>query len=341
MTSELLAHDAPPLTVTRLFAYWIFDPFVVVALLAVSGCYVAGVLRLAHRNDRWPPGRTFSFLVGGLGTVAVATMSPLGAYDDTLFSMHVVQHLVLTMVSPVFLALGAPMTLALRTLPGRSRQRLVGLLHSRVARVVAHPLVTLPLFVGSLYVLYFTPLYVATLRNDTLHELLHAHFLLAGCLFFWPLLSVDPVPGRLPYFGRLLLVFVTLPVHAWLGIALMSATTPIAGDYYRGLGRTWGASPLADQHLGGGILWAAGDLVGFLFVATIMVQWMRADEREARRVDRVLDRAVGDDAYIGDLSRHGENPADADERALAAYNAWLAALSNQSTMRRRRSRREP
>jgi len=335
VSPELLAHgdELPPLTLARIFGVWVFDPVVVVGLLVVGGLYVAGLRRLRRRGDRWPAGRSVSFLAGGLGSIAVATMSSMGAYDDTLFSIHMVQHMVLTMVSPVFLALGAPVTLALRTLPGRPRRWVLAVLHSRAARVVAHPVVTLPLFIGTLYVLYFTPIYAATLRNDTLHELLHVHFLLAGCLFFWPLVSADPVPGRLPHFGRLLLVFVTLPVHAWLGIALMSATTPVAADYYRSLHLDW-ASPLADQHLGGGILWASGDLVGLLFFVTIMVQWMHADEREARRVDRVLDRALGSDTRFRTT---GGTPADPDAadaagpdaadpepeeaRALAAYKA--------------------
>jgi putative copper resistance protein D len=285
-------------------------------LLVAAALYAGGVVVLARRGVRWSPGRSLAFLAGGLGTIAIATMSSLGAYDDVLFSVHMAQHMALSMVAPVFLALGAPVTLALRALPATPRRWLLALLHSRFAKVVTFPLVTVPVFVGTLYVLYFTSLYVATLEHPVVHDLLHVHFVLAGCLFFWPLLGVDPIPGRLPHWGRLVLLLVTLPVHAWLGIALMSSSTLIAGSYYRELGRTWGPSLLADQHLGGGILWSTGDLVTLLYVAVLATQWVRADEREARRLDRHLDRVED--------SGHGDDP---QLDALAAYNAYLARLN--------------
>lgn len=288
-----LAHGytgPPELTASGLLTGWSLEPVLLAGVVLAAGLYLAAVHRLGSRGDFWSSRRTASFLGGGLGTVVLATMSGLGRYDDTLFSAHMVQHMLLTMVAPVFLALGAPVTLVLRTVPAGPRQALLRLLHSRPAAVLASPLVGWALFVGTPFALYFTGLYEATLRNGTLHVLLHLHFVLVGCLFLWPLLGLDPVPGRVSHGLRLVLIFTTLPFHAFLGLAIMGSSSVIAGGYYAALGRPWGASPLSDQHTGGGILWAAGDLVGLLLLGTLLMQWMRAEERVAVREDRRLDR---------------------------------------------------
>ncbi|PZS29273.1 MAG: cytochrome c oxidase assembly protein [Pseudonocardiales bacterium] len=258
--------------------------FLVVAAVA----YASGVLRLRRRGDRWPARRTLAFVVGGLGAVAIALLSGLAAYDDTLFSAHMVQHMILIMIAPIFLALGAPITLALRTLPGRPRRAVLAVLHSRVAAVATFPLVGFALFTLSSYALYFTGIYEATLRNSLLHEFVHVHFLVVGCLFFWPLLGLDPVPGRIAYPFRALLMFASMPFHAILGLTVMQSRHVLAGNYYAE------AAPrldhLADQGVGGGLLWASGDLVALLMLGVLLVQWMRASEREAQREDRRLDR---------------------------------------------------
>jgi putative copper resistance protein D len=259
-------------------------------VVAVGALYLYGVSALKRRGDAWPVGRTIAFVGGGLGFVCVATMSCLGTYDDTLISVHMIQHMVLSMVVPVFLALGAPVTLALRTLPLPWRTRLVALLHSRFAKFFSFPLVTGILFVATPFTLYFSGWYEATLRHPYLHEVTHLHFILIGCLWFWPLLGIDPIPGRLAYPFRMLAIFVTLPFHAILGLTIMGSNDLIAADWYDSLGRTWGSSPLADQHAAGGILWGAGDLVGFLVFGVLGVQWARDSKREAEREDRRLDR---------------------------------------------------
>jgi len=220
----------------------------------------------------------------------VATSSSLATYDTTLLSTHMAQHMMLSMVAPVFLALGAPITLALRTLPGRSRRVLLSVLHSRLARVVSFPPVAFVFFIASPWVLYFSGWYEATLRSGSLHDLLHLHFVVVGCLFFWPLLGLDPVPGRVAYPFRMLMIFATLPFHAFLGVTIMTMDTLIGGDWYPSLERLWPPSPSADQHIAGGILWASGDLVGLVFFAVLFVQWIRESQREAERVDRRLDR---------------------------------------------------
>jgi cytochrome c oxidase assembly factor CtaG len=260
-------------------------------LLPAAG-YLYGVHRLRARGDAWPLGRTLSFVFGGLGTIALATLSGLAAYDTSLFAVHMVQHMLLSMVATVFLALGAPITLALRTLPRGPRGAVLAVLHSRLARVVSFPLIPWALYVASPFALYFSGWYAATLDSRGLHELLHVHFLVTGALFFWPLLGIDPVPGRGGHPFRLLLVGTTLPFHAFLGVSIMSVEPDgrglLAADHYLPLHGL--AESVFQQQLGGGLLWASGDVIGLLFLGVLITQWMRASEREAQREDRRLDR---------------------------------------------------
>lgn len=289
VTTSLLAHaPAAGFTPLRLVTDATLWQWPALLLGVLAAAYLAGVHRLRSRGHRWPLGRTVAFLIGGLGSVAFALLSGLAAYDDTLFSAHMVQHMILIMVAPIFLALGAPVTLALRTLPGRPRRVLLTGLHSRIAAALSFPLVGLALFTLSSYALYFTGLYESTLRRPLLHEAMHVHFLAVGCLFFWPLIGLDPVPGRVAYPFRAMLMFVSLPFHAFLGLTIMASTQVIAGGYYAA--EAPGVDHLADQGVGGGLIWAAGDLVALLMLGVLVVQWMRASEREAAREDRRLDR---------------------------------------------------
>src|SRR5690242_4319178 len=192
-------------------------------LVLVTAVYVEGARRLRSRGDTWGWGREVAFLTGVL-TLAVALVSGLEAYDTTLFGVHMVQHMLLAMVAPVFLALGAPVTLALRTLPADPRQALLSVLHSRVLAVLTFPAVPWVIFIGSPWALYFTGWYDATLRSAFQHDLVHAHFVLSGCLFFWPLVGVDPVPGRVGHPFRILMLFATMPFHAFLGVSIMGVS---------------------------------------------------------------------------------------------------------------------
>ncbi|MDQ4037134.1 MAG: cytochrome c oxidase assembly protein, partial [Actinomycetota bacterium] len=184
---------------------------------------------------------------------------------------------------------GAPVTLALRALPRAGRSALMVVLHSRAAKIATFPAVGWFLFVASPFALYFTGWYPATLANDLLHALLHAHFVLVGALFFWPLIGVDPVPGRVPHPMRVLLLVTTLPIHVVLGLTIMTERSVIAADHYNSLGLAW-SDPLLDQGLGGGLLWASGDLIGLLMLGAAVLQWKRASDREGAREDRRLDR---------------------------------------------------
>jgi cytochrome c oxidase assembly factor CtaG len=284
--------DLPRFTAGSVFTEWGLDPYLFVGTIWVAGLYLLGVWMLRSRGDAWPLGRTAAFVLGGCGSFYVATESGLAAYDTTLLSAHMVQHMILSMIVPLFLALGAPVTLALRTLPRRPRSWLLVVLHSRAAKVLTFAPLTLALYVVSPWALYFTGWYTATLHSAYQHEIMHVHLVLVGSLFFWPLLGIDPVPGRLAHPFRLLVIFLTLPFHAFLGVTIMGQSGLIGGDWYPNLHRTmtWLPDPAADQRLAGGILWASGDLIGLLFFVVLFVQWVRASVQEARREDRRLDR---------------------------------------------------
>ncbi|ROT31330.1 cytochrome c oxidase assembly protein [Micromonospora sp. HM5-17] len=281
--------ETEPFTVSSIITESTLNSWLAVGLVLAAALYLYGVHRLRVRGDRWPVARTVLFLGPGLGGIAAVTLSGLGAYDTTLLSVHMVQHMVLSMVAPIFLALGAPVTLALRTLTGAPRRRLLAVLHSRVARVVSFPLYAYGVFVVNPFVLYFTDLYRLSLEQPLVHELVHAHFILTGCLFFWPLLGLDPLPGRWPYPARALLMLLSVPFHTVLGLTVMQSSTLFGGDWYPSLNLTW-ADPFADQKVAGGILWAGGEFVSVTMIAVLVVQWIRQSEREARRIDRELDR---------------------------------------------------
>ena len=285
--------DLPRLTLSGVFTQWSLDPFLFILTVWIAGLYLLGVLRLRARGDDWPLGRTIAFVVGGLGTFAFATMSGLGTYDTTLLSVHMVQHMLLSMLVPLLLALGAPVTLALRTLPPRPRRWLLVVLHSRVAKVLTFPPLTLTLFVLSPWMLYFSGWYDASLRSTYVHEMTHVHLVLVGCMFFWPLVGLDPVPGRVIYPFRMLMMLLTLPFHAFLGVTIMGQTTIIGEEWYAALREgpmgSWLPTMQADQHLAGGILWGSGDLVGIAMFLVLFTQWVRDSMKEAAREDRRLD----------------------------------------------------
>ncbi len=278
----------PPLTVSGIFTTWQEALLPLLAVTVPLIAYVYGVGRLRARGVAWPAGRLVAFILGS-ASLAIATMSSLAVYDTTLFSMHAVQHMFLVFLAPIFYALGAPTTLALRTLPVRWRRRLLRLLHSRYVRVVSHPVFSWPIFIATPFALYLSPLYELSLRNPLVHDLIHLHLLVIGCLLFWPLVSLDPVPGRMPHAFRLIIALLILPAHVILGLTIMNESTPIAQSYFVSHGRTVDQM-LTDQTMAGGIMWGTGDVIGLIFLLAIGVQWMRAEERRAVSEDRRLDR---------------------------------------------------
>jgi putative copper resistance protein D len=314
-TALLAVEDLPRPSFGAFLGEWSLAPLPLVVTVWAVGLYLLGVHALHRRGDRWPVGRTLAFVVLGMGSFYVATSSGLAAYDTVLLSAHMVQHMVLSMVVPLALALGAPVTLALRTLPAAPRRWLLVVLHSRVAKVLSFPPLTFMLYVISPWALYFSGWYDASLGSVYVHEMMHVHLVLVGTLFFWPLMGIDPVPGRVGYPFRVLLTVLTLPFHAFLGVTIMGQETLLGGDHYPALADgpmgSWLPDPAADQELAGGILWGAGDFVGIIFFAVLFTQWVRSSMKEAQREDRRLDLEEARATRAG-------RPADAEAADAAA-----------------------
>ncbi|MGW3144485.1 cytochrome c oxidase assembly protein [Streptomyces sp. NPDC001177] len=302
--------DLPPFTLGRGLE-WSADPFFLIACLLGLGLYGWGVVRLRRRGDAWPVGRTVSYALGVL-TIMLVMCTGLNDYGMVMFSVHMVQHMVISMLSPILILLGAPVTLALRALPvaGRGRkgprELQLALLHSRYMRVVTHPGFTIPMFIASLYALYFTPLFDFLMGSKAGHIAMMVHFLAVGVAFFWPIIGVDPGPHRPGHLMRMLELFAGMPFHAFFGIALMMASTPMV-ETFKNPPASLGIEALSDQSAAGGIAWAFSEIPSVLVLIALLFQWYSSEQRQAKRKDRAADR-------------------DGDKE-LEAYNAYLASLN--------------
>jgi cytochrome c oxidase assembly factor CtaG/putative copper export protein len=310
-----------PPTLARILFDWRFDLIFGTAAIVLAGLYVAGVVRLRRRGDRWPPGRIVAWLLGCLALLFV-TSSGVGRYMPAMFSMHMVAHMGLSMLVPILLVLGAPVSLALRALPaaGRDdppgmREWILAALHSRISRLLTNPVVATVLFVAGFYGLYFSNLFDTTVSSHAGHLAMNLHFLISGYLFYWVVIGVDPTPRPIPPLAKVAVVFASLPLHAFFGVVLMGTRKVIGADYYRSLGLSWHTDLLGDQRLGGGIAWAAGEVPLVIVMLALLVQWARSDNRTARRLDRAAERD--------------------DDAELTAYNAMLAQLARRETPGRR------
>lgn len=286
----------------------------VVSVVAVA-LYLNGVRRMRARGDSWPVSRTIGWVLGWAIFVWATSGAP-GVYGRVLFSVHMLLHMTVSMASPILLVLAAPATLALRTLTPRSdktlgpRELLLGLLHSRFLTVIGNPIVAAAIFFGSLVVFYFTPLFELALTTHTGHVLMTAHFLLAGYLFAWVLVGIDPGPRRWPPSLRLVILFATISFHAFFGVALTTGTTVLAPAFYQALHLSWTVDLLADQRNGGAVAWGVGELPTLILAMLVTLAWVRSDAAETTRLDRQADRD--------------------DDAELKAYNAHLAAISRQA-----------
>lgn len=318
-TTALLGYPMPPpLTLTTIFTAWRPDPLWLPVAGAAAVCYLLAVRRLRRRHIRWPAGRTVAFLLGCSMLIAATSGSP-GVYGQVLFSMHMVQHMTIATAVPAFLVLGAPITVALRTLPARTdgsrgpREWLLAVLGSRYARLLSNPLVVIALFLGSLVAFYYTPALEFSLRTHVGHLLMLGHFLLVGYLFANIICGIDPGPARPPHLFRLMLLIVTFGFHAFFAVSLLSGSALLAEPWYASLDRDWGPSLADDQALGVALSWALGDYPIAILAVALIVAWVADDTREARRYDR-----------------HADRDGDAE---LAAYNTHLQRLHHHDRNR--------
>ena len=304
----------PELTLERWFTQWDIDLLWAFAVGFGLFFYLAGVWRLHRRGDRWPLYRTILWVCGMLLLLWV-TSGPINAYQDYLFSIHMVGHMLLSMAIPMLLVFGAPVTLASRAIAKRDdgtrggREWILWAVHTPFARVITHPLFAAAMFIGSLWAFYYTDLFRWTLYDHLGHEWMVAHFLISGYLFVQSLVGIDPVPLRYPYPFRLLTLIGVMAMHAFFGIAIMMSTGLFVAEWFGSMGRTWGDPPLVDQYTGGGIAWSIGEIPTLILAITVAIQWSRSDDRAQRRSDR-----------------HADRTGDAE---LEEYNARLAALAER------------
>jgi len=308
----------PPLTVERLFTLWNFDLVWLLVCAFLIFFYVAGVLRLRARGDKWPVLRTVSWVAGVL-VLFYITNGGVNVYEKYLFSTHMLAHMTLGMMVPVLLVPGAPITLALRTVRKRDdgsrgvREWLMLIVHSRYFSILANPVVAAVLFAGSLWVFYYSPLFRWATVEHVGHQWMIIHFLATGYLFVQSLIGIDPVPNRPPYPLRLVVLLATMAFHAFFGLSLMTGTGLLLADWYGAMG--WGLDALADQQAGGGIAWSVGEIPTVALAIAVAVMWSRSDARESKRYDRKAER-------------------DGDAE-LEAYNAMLAERAAAKSSPRR------
>ncbi|MGA0901500.1 MAG: cytochrome c oxidase assembly protein [Candidatus Nanopelagicaceae bacterium] len=293
----------------RLFFEYEADALILGALIFVTALYIRGVVALVRRGDRWPVGRTISFAIG-ISLLDYSTSGGLGLYGIFSFKYHMVAHMVLSMIAPIFIILSAPLTLALRTLPqGRGKEErgirrwFLSILHSRFSSIWTHPITALAIFDGSLFALYFTPLFGDLMSSHFGHLAMNLHFIGAGLLFFYVIVGVDPNPRRTHHLVRMVILLAAMSIHAFFSLALMSSTTLIDGGYYESLQRPWDLDLLADQRTGASLGWAMGEIpIIIAFIATF-IQWLRSDAREAKRADRNSERELAEyNEYLRELA---------------------------------------
>jgi putative copper resistance protein D len=288
-------------------------------LILLVALYIKGVLTLSRRGDRWPVSRTIFFAMG-ISIADFAVNGGLGLYSHVTFSFHMVAHMALATLAPIGIALGAPITLALRTLPiGRAahergiRGYALALLHSRYSRIIAHPVVAMLIFNISMFALYFTDLFSWLMGYHFGHFFMEMHFFIAGFLFFASIMGTDPIPNKLPFIGRIVVIFAAMSIHAFFSVSLMSSTVLVDGGYFASLDRPWWPDLLADQKTGAAFGWAFGEIPILLALAATFVQWVRSDSNEAARIERNAERAK----------------ASGLPDELDRYNEYLRSLNNR------------
>jgi putative membrane protein len=284
------AHGAVPLEAPDLASIvldWSFKPLVAIPMILVALIWLTIVDRVGrlhpdHPVSRW---RTAAFF-GGLASIAIALMSGVEAYDTTLFSIHMVQHMLLTFAAAPLLVLAAPVTQLLRAASPEARRRwILPILHSRPVAVLAHPVVTWLAFTVVMWATHFSPLFDLALEEPFVHDLEHALFLGSALLFWWPVVGADPAPRRMGYPARALYLLLQMPPNSFLAVAILLATAPLY-PHYATLGSPYGIDALADQQLAAGLMWVTADMVFIGAILLVVAAWMRREERDAPAAER-------------------------------------------------------
>ena len=289
----VLAHGSmpPPPSFPGALATWALDPLSLAGIAVAAGLYLSGVQRVARQHPRspWPQARTRAFLAG-LAVLVIALQSPIAAYEGALFWVHMVQHLLITMVAAPLLVLGTPVGLLLRAVGHRRHRQVLRVLRSWPVTVLTNPVLAWLAFAAVMYGSHFSSLYNLAAENEAVHALEHTMYLAAAALFWWCAIGLDPSHWRMHPGVRVLYAFLQMPANTFLALAIYSASE-VLYPHYATNARTWGPSPLEDQRMGGAIMWIAGDLIMAVAVALLVAAWMRHEDRVAARIDAELDAA--------------------------------------------------
>jgi cytochrome c oxidase assembly factor CtaG/putative copper export protein len=314
--AQILTGDPlpPEMTASSWFTVWDIDVLWATVVAFGIFLYLFGVVKLARRGDKWSPFRTASWILGLLLLFYVTNGAP-NAYQEYLFSVHMVGHMLLSMFVPVLLVPGAPVTLLSRAADARKdgsrglREWVLWAVHTPYAWVISHPLFAGANFAISLVLFYYTPLFRLSTEEHLGHQWMIVHFLITGYLFVQSLMGTDPLPHKTGFPLKLMLLIGTMAFHAFFGLGLMGEKTLLVADWFGSMGRTWGDDPLTDQSMGGAFAWGVGEIPTIIITMIVVWQWSRSDVRERKRLDRASDRSGNQD--------------------LEDYNAMLEKINRQ------------
>jgi cytochrome c oxidase assembly factor CtaG len=327
----------PPFGWQQVLGRWEFAPVVTVLTVVLAVLYLEGARRVRRRHPArpWPWWRTAMFL-GGLAVVVLATESGIGVYDDVLIWDHMVQHLMLIMVAPALLVTGQPVTLLLHASRNPLHTWAKRAVRSRMVTWLTWPPVGVIAYTATIIGTHLTRLMGLVITNPALHAAEHALYLVVGYLFFLPLLGREPVRWRISYPVRLFLLFLTMPVDTFTGLALGYSTTPPAG---LGPRPAWAPSGLSDLHSAGAVMWVGGDGIMFALMMVVFLAWSREGQisvsghgwlESARRASFAGLTGSGPGRENAGTVPAGPRRAAAtidDDEHLAAYNAYLARIN--------------
>ncbi|GFZ84898.1 cytochrome c oxidase assembly protein [Nesterenkonia alkaliphila] len=316
---QLTGYDLPPEPgLANFFTLWRFDWLWVAVILFLAIWYVRAVVLVRAKGISWPVMRAVAWLFG-LAVLLWVTSGGPAVYGMVTFSGHMIQHMTLTMVAPIFLVMGSPVTLAMRALPVRQdgtrgpREWILWLVHSTWSKIITHPIVAAVNFAGSILLFYYTPVFGWALEYHLGHVFMTVHFLLTGYIFALVIIGRDPLPSRPPHFARVIILLATMVFHAFFAVALMSSEQLIQPDWFGNMGHGWFPA-IDDQHNGGELMWGLGEIPAVLLGVIACIQWAKDDKREMKRLDREADRT-----------------GDAE---LEAYNRMFEEMAQRGTDRR-------